>query len=86
MCPACHREQDDYPAGYLSLKGGFINCHREEVMNLILNREMRDRTERPLKRIMGIVESEDEELVAITDIHLARGLGGCLASCVSSGF
>jgi len=55
-------------------------------MNLILNREMRDRTERPLKRIMGIVESEDEELVAITDIHLARGLGGCLASCVSSGF
>lgn len=77
-CPACHRIHDHFPAGYLTLKGGFFKGHREEIMNLVHNEEKRERTEHPLKRIMAEEMKGDEMLVTTTDIHLARGIGEAL--------
>src|SRR5712691_74709 len=34
-CPACQRIHDRYPAGYVSLSGGFFNAHRDEVLRRI---------------------------------------------------
>ncbi len=78
ICPACHRIHDDFPAGFLSLKGGFLRSHRDEIMHLVRNLEKQEREAHPLKRIMAVEEKEDATLVSTTDIHLARGIGEAL--------
>lgn len=78
ICPACHRIHDDFPAGFLTLKGDFLRSHHDEIMHLVRNLEKKEREEHPLKRIMAIEEKEDTTLVTTTDIHLARGIGEAL--------
>jgi hypothetical protein len=78
ICPACHRIHDHFPAGYLTLKGEYFLSHRDEIMRLVHNHEKHERTEHPLKRIMGVEESAGATLVTTTDIHLARGIGEAL--------
>lgn len=74
-CPACHRMNDQYPAGFLTLEGPFFLAHREEIMHLVHHHEQRERAEHPLQRIMAVDERDGEVLVTTTDIHLARGIG-----------
>ena len=74
-CPACHRVNDNYPAGYVSLGGAFFASHRDEIMNLVRHQEQRERLAHPLKRIMAFEEQDDAVLVTTTDVHLARGIG-----------
>lgn len=77
-CPACHRIHDRYPAGYVTLKGSFFEAHRAEIMHLVRNHELYERSEHPLKRIMAMEDKENSVLVTTTDIHLARGIGEAL--------
>lgn len=77
-CPACHRMQDHYPAGFVTLSGEFVSTHRDEIMNLVSHHEHNERAEHPLQRIMAVEEIEGEVLVTTTDIHLARGIGEAL--------
>ncbi|MCK9382551.1 MAG: BCAM0308 family protein [Sulfuritalea sp.] len=74
-CPACHRANDHYPAGFVSLGGAFFVSHREEIMKLVRHEAEREKLEHPLKRIMAIEEQNDAVLITTTDIHLARGIG-----------
>ena len=53
-CPACHRIHDQYPAGFLTMKGAFFSAHRDEIMRLVHNHEKHERAEHPLKRIMAV--------------------------------
>lgn len=78
MCPACHRIQDEFPAGYVTVSGAFFQDHREEVLNLVSNEEAREKAEHPLKRIMNIEDQDDGVQITTTDIHLARGIGDAL--------
>jgi hypothetical protein len=78
-CPACQRDQDDYPAGILTLSGAFLAEHREEILGLARNVEEREKGEHALKRIMQIDEEpEDEEegtiVIKTTDSGLARNI------------
>lgn len=77
-CPACHRIQDHYPAGFVTLTGGFLQDHHDEIINLVHNQEKRERADHPLKRIMAVEEKGEEILVTTTDIHLARSIGDAL--------
>lgn len=74
-CPACHRIQDHYPAGFLTLQGAFFVAHRDEILHLVRNTEEREKERHPLKRIIAIEEKDEIALITTTDIHLARGLG-----------
>ena len=78
MCPACHRIHDQYPAGFLMMKGEFFQAHRDEIMQLLHRLEQHERAEHPLKRIVAVEDKADETLVTTTDIHLARGMGEAL--------
>lgn len=78
ICPACHRIHDDFPAGFVSLKGEFLSAHREEIMHLVRNHEKQEREQHPLNRIMGVEEKDGMTLVTTTDIHLARGIGDAI--------
>lgn len=75
LCPACHRIQDHFPAGYVSLSGKFFPAHEQEILQLIRHRETHEKKEHPLQRIMAIEKTEHGTLVTTTDIHLARGIG-----------
>jgi NMD protein affecting ribosome stability and mRNA decay len=78
MCPACHRIQDEFPAGYVTVNGPFFKDHREELLQLAKNEEAHAKAEHPLKRIMKIEDQDDGVQITTTDIHLARGIGEAL--------
>jgi len=75
ICPACHRVNDHYPAGFVSLKGAFLASHSEEIINLVRHHAEREGATHPLKRIIDIENEDDSALITTTDIHLARGIG-----------
>jgi hypothetical protein len=69
---------DRVPAAFLTLRGEFLESHKDEIMNLIHNYEARERTEHPLKRVMGSEAQADGIVFTFTDAHLARGIGEAL--------
>jgi ribosome recycling factor len=76
LCQACHRINDQYPAGILTLKGPIVREHRDEIVNLARNLEQAEKQEHPLNRIMAIDREEPDTLViTTTDIHLPRRIG-----------
>jgi NMD protein affecting ribosome stability and mRNA decay len=78
-CPACHRVHDKFPAGFVALKGAFLQAHRDEILHLLRNHEAKENAEHPLQRIMAIVDDVDNGvIVTTTDTHLARDLAQAL--------
>jgi len=78
LCPACQRIRDDYPAGELTLSGGFFAAHREEILRLVRNEAAAETAEHAINRIMGIEERPKEAVVTTTDIHLPARIGRAL--------
>lgn len=79
ICPACRRISDNLPAGYIELKGTFFQEHYDEILNLTRNIEQQEKNERPLERIMAIIDEKDHTLVTTTGIHIARRIGEALS-------
>jgi NMD protein affecting ribosome stability and mRNA decay len=77
-CPACKRIRDRFPAGFVTLKGAFLQAHRDEIVARVRNCEARARPNHPLQRIMNIEPASGGLLVTTTDAHLARGIGEAL--------
>ncbi|MDI1361790.1 BCAM0308 family protein [Methylotenera sp.] len=75
ICPACHRINDNEPAGYVMLDGPFFNDHREEIKLLIQHHVEHERNEHPLKCIIAIHSEGDGIIVTTTETHLASGIG-----------
>jgi len=85
VCPACQRSRDGQPAGILTLRGRFLEAHRDEILGLARNVEEREKGQHALKRIMGIrggEEDDDEPALVITTTNpgLARDIGEALQS------
>ena len=79
ICPACQRIADNYPAGYLEIKGPFFKTHQDEMLNLIRNEEKQEKGERPLERIMSITDEDAYTLITTTGIHTARRIGEAIS-------
>jgi NMD protein affecting ribosome stability and mRNA decay len=79
VCPACRRIAANYPAGYITLRGSFLAEHQHEIMNLILNEEKREKSDRPLERIISVVGVGSQIEVTTTGIHVARRIGDSLS-------
>jgi NMD protein affecting ribosome stability and mRNA decay len=77
-CPACQRIQDQFPAGYVMIKGAFFAEHRDEIIAFITSTEDREKADHPLQRIMAIEDVSDGLQVSTTDPLLARGIGEAL--------
>lgn len=77
-CPACLRIQDRFPGGYLTLKGPFVQAHREELRQLVQAREAYERAEHPLERVMDIGERAESLEITTTGNHLARAIGNAV--------
>jgi hypothetical protein len=78
MCPACLRVRDKYPAGFLTLRGPYLQEHRADIINLAHNEEADEKAEHALHRIMAFEERAEQVLITTTDIHLPRRIGEAL--------
>lgn len=76
LCTACHRINDRYPAGVVTLKGPPVRENRAEMIRIARNQEEAEKAEHPLNRIMAIEEEDPGTLtITTTDIHLPRRIG-----------
>ncbi len=86
VCPACKRISDNYPAGFIELKGRFFSDHEEEIANLIMNTEKLEKKDRPLERIMEMKFNKNHATLTTTGIHIARRIGEALARSYQGNF
>lgn len=86
VCPACQRIADNYPAGYVELKGTFFQEHREELLSLICNEEKLEKVQHPMERIISIVREDERTLVTTTGVHVARRIGKALSRAYQGEF
>ncbi len=75
LCQACHRINDAYPAGIVTLTGPVVQEHRAEILGLARHQEEAEKKEHPLNRIISIEEASDGLVINTTDIHLPRRIG-----------
>jgi hypothetical protein len=80
LCQACHRINDDYPAGIVTLSGGFVQRHRDDILHLVKRQEEREKPEHPFNRIMAIRKDADGLTVTTTDLHLAHRIGEAISA------
>lgn len=78
-CPACQRVSDNYPAGYIELKGDFYSSRRGEILNLVNNVEKQEKDYHPLERIMSILDENNHTMITTTGVHIARRIGEALS-------
>ena len=70
LCQACHRTNDDYPAGIVTIAGAFVDAHRSEILNLVRNQEDLANGEHPLHRIMSIADQPARIEIKTTELPI----------------
>ena len=75
LCAACHRINDKYPAGILTLQGDFTLKYKDEILHLARHQEEVEKKEHPLNRILSIEKDAKGIVINTTDIHLPRRIG-----------
>jgi hypothetical protein len=80
LCQACHRTNDEFPAGEVRVRGSFLVRHRDEILHIIRRQEEIEKPDHPLNRIMKIEDMGDQIVVTTTEIHLPRRIGEALKS------
>ncbi len=76
LCRACHRINDKFPAGSVTLTGPFVAAHKDEMIRIARNEEQTEKRDHPLNRIMSIEQPAPDRLeISTTDIHLPRRIG-----------
>jgi hypothetical protein len=78
LCPACRRQNDDFPAGIVTMHGPIAPARRAEMIALARHQEAAEKPEHPLNRIIRVAESDDALVITTTDIHLPRRIGEAL--------
>jgi len=86
LCQACHRINDDFPAGMVTLSGDFTKLHRDEILHIVRRQEENEKPEHPFNRIMKISDEIGRIVVTTTDIHLPRRIGEALKSAFDGEF
>lgn len=80
VCPACKRQREEAPSGFVHLDGVFLAARREEIERLLRNEAERAAEDNPLGRIMEWGKDEKGRLtLSTTTEHLAQRLGRALA-------
>ena len=79
LCQACHRINDRFPAGILTLTGKLVAEHKDEIVRLIRHEEQAEKADHPLNRIMDIDDKVSDRLeVSTTDIHLPHRIANAM--------
>jgi NMD protein affecting ribosome stability and mRNA decay len=74
-CPACRKIADGFPSGVVTLRGKFLQTHRDEILAIVRNEERRARETNPLERIMDIRDGGESVEILTTEEKLAQRIG-----------
>ncbi|MGE5190008.1 MAG: BCAM0308 family protein [Gemmatimonadota bacterium] len=74
-CPACRKIEHGFPSGVVTLSGGYLRGHRDDILNLIRNEDRRAMGFNPLERIISMEDRGDALEIATTDEKLAQRIG-----------
>ncbi len=77
-CQACHRIRDKYPAGRVTLSGGFVRGHEAELLSLARHQETAEKQAHPQHRILLIEETPDSIVIETTDLHLPHRIAAAV--------
>lgn len=77
-CPACQKIAGRYPEGVVTLRGGYIWDHEEEIRNILKNEESKAMAKNPLERIIRMEREGDDLIIETTEEKLAEHLGRAL--------
>lgn len=84
VCPACRRQRDGAPSGYLHLEGAFLTAHYDEIERLLRNEAERTAEDNPTARIMDWEKDKKGRLtITTTTEHLVQRLGHALEKAFS---
>lgn len=78
VCPACRKIMDNFAEGYVTIQGGFLKGHKDEILHLIRNKEKIAMDSNPLERIIEIKEKAGSIEVTTTTEKLAQRIGQML--------
>lgn len=77
-CPACQKVADRYPEGIVTLTGGYLWEHEQEIRNILSNEEKKAFAKNPMERIIRMDRSGDAMVIETTEEKLAEHLGRAL--------
>ena len=75
ICPACKKINDNYPEGIVTLRGDFLQQHKDEILNLIKNEENKAKGINSLERIIEIKEDDGKIVITTTNEKIAQRIG-----------
>ncbi|MHB8481959.1 MAG: BCAM0308 family protein [Nitrospiria bacterium] len=75
LCPACRKTLEHFPAGLVTLRGGFLTAHKDQILHLIRNEEARAKGVNPLERIISIKDLGDSVEIQTTGERFAQRIG-----------
>jgi len=78
ICQACHRSNDNHPAGVVTLTGSFVRPNRPEIVRIAGEQELGERPDRPANRIIGIEQGDDRVVITTTDVQLPHRIGAAM--------
>lgn len=77
-CPACQKIKEKFAEGYVTLHGTFLKAHKDEILNLVRNKEERAMHFNPLDRIIEIKAKKSLIEITTTTEKLAQRIGQML--------
>ena len=75
LCPGDTRLEKRQVEGVVTLKGGFLASHRDDINNLVARVARDGRRRNVAARVFQTVEEDDSLLIETTDEHLAERMG-----------
>ena len=83
ICPACMRIANRYPAGFIEVKGPFLEEYPDEVLGLICETAVQATEEHPLERIMAVIHDNKGIVITTTGTIVAQRIGEAVARTYS---
>ena len=77
-CPACQKVEAGYPEGIVTLRGGYLWEHEDEIRHILQNEETKAYAKNPLERIIRMTRDKDQLVIETTEEKLAEHLGRVL--------
>ena len=79
VCPACRRQRDGEPGGFVHLEGAYLSEHSEEIRHFLQKKAERAAEDNPMARVMRWeTDEKGRPTLATTTEHLAERLGHAL--------
>jgi len=75
VCQACHRINDRYPAGVITVANTLTATEKADMLNLVRHQGTAEKAEHPMNRIIAVDEGPAAIVITTTDIHLPRRIG-----------